>query len=108
MEKNNHKLLSDNKYFHSHNKKSHIGVSKVPQFSYSVLSLGLVILLSFNWFSVGFAQDAAPITKTVRAIETEGLGIQNLASLAISQDEYILSVRVAASSDDAEEGVDGT
>ena len=108
MEKSNHKLLSDKKYFHSHNKKSHIGVSKVPHFSYSVLSLGLVILLSFNWFSVGFAQDAAPITKMVRAIEAEGLGIQNPANFALSQDEYILSVRVAASSDDAEEGVDGS
>ena len=66
------------------------------------------MLLSFNWFSVGSAQGAAASIRMVGAIEAEGLGIQNPANFALSQDESSLNVRVAASSDDAEERVDGS
>jgi len=107
MKKKINKSLPDKEYFHSHSMESHKSVSKIPYFSYLVLSLGLIILLSITWVSVGFVQDAAPLTKTAYAHGTEGLGIQNHADLALSEDVNSLTVRVAASSDDAEEGSSG-
>ena len=108
LEKKNYKLLPNKKYIPSHGKKSQFAVNRIPYILYTVLALGFAILLSFNWFSVGSTQGGAASIRMVRAIETEGPGIQNPASLAISQDEYILTFRVAASSDDAEERVDGS
>ena len=80
---------------------------KIPIIPYSLISFGLAILISLNWFSVGLAQISANPIRMVRAPETGGPGIQNPAGLALLQDEYSLNVRVAASSDDAEEKIGG-
>ena len=60
-------------------------IFKIPVLTYALFSLGLALILSLNWISVGSAQDSADHIRIVRALETDELGIKNPVGLAFSQ-----------------------
>jgi hypothetical protein len=105
----NNKFSLPNQSDHSIIKKvTHQATFKFSPGSFSILSLGLAILISFNLFSVGFAQVKTPLMKTAHARVRRVPETQNPAGISLQQNESSLEVRVSASSDDAEERADGS
>jgi VCBS repeat-containing protein len=73
---------------------------KIPTITASILSLGLVFIISLNWFSVVFAQATDAQRRPVSEAKMIGFDL--------AQNESSLDVRVASSSDDAEERASGS
>jgi VCBS repeat-containing protein len=78
------------------------------RFGYALISLNLAILISINWFSVGLAQDTALTKKKSPRSGLWPPAIQTSIGFAESPGETTLDVRIANSTDDAEERVDGS
>jgi uncharacterized protein YjiK len=74
-----------------HNQKYQLGIG-LPNLIFVLLSLGLVILLVFNWVSAVSAQGGAGFIRDVRTIETNELDIHNPVGLAYSPQANIFYV----------------